>query len=172
MYYGDCYMRLNVNSDNLVINLPCYPDEIGDSTSVNWAETGIVGRSTPIYSYTSTSARAISFSFDLHREMPKDLSKRTGTGDLYNIENIIKVLRKCAYPNYENSGLKPPIVMFRFGKFKTKGIVTNVSFTWKKPIVNKQYQLCSVSISMYETPNSIYGANNLYSSMNPFNVGN
>lgn len=167
MVYGDCYMRLNVNSDNLVINLPCYPDEISDSTNVNWAETGIIGRSTPIYSYNSTSARNISFSFDLHREMPKNIGKNE---DMYNIENILEVLRKCAYPNYENSGLKPPIVFFRFGKFATKGIVTSVSFTWKKPIVDRQYQLCSVSISMYETPNSIFSANSLVSSMNPFNA--
>lgn len=171
MAYGDCYMRLNVNSDNKVVYLPCYPDEISDSTNVNWAETGIIGRSTPIYSYTSTSARSISFSFDLHREMPKYLGERN-SNNLYDIEGILQVLRKCAYPNYANAGLKPPIVTFRFGKFKTRGIVTSVGYTWKKPIVDKQYQLCSVSISMYETPNSVWGANELYSSMNPFNVGN
>lgn len=171
MAYGDCYMKVNIHNNNQVVYLPSYPDEVSDSTSVNWAETGIIGRSTPIYSYNSTSARTISFSFDLHREMPKYLGENN-RNKIYDVETILEVIRKCAYPNYENSGLKPPIVLFRFGQFKTRGIVTNVSYTWKKPIVDKKYQLCTVSISMYETPNSVWGASELYSSMNPFNVGN
>lgn len=169
MALGDCYMILSTFNNN-VVELPTYPDEISDTTTVNWAESGIIGRSTPIYSYNSTSARAISFSFDLHREMPKYIGGNQQS-EVYDIEGILRTIRKCAYPNYASGGLKPPIVMFRFGEFKTKGIVTSVSYVWKKPIIKRKYQLCTVSVSMNETPNNVLGADDLYSSMNPFNIG-
>ena len=169
MKYGECFMTLyHVGDQPDTTYLPSYPDELSDSTSVNWSESGIIGRSVPIYAYTSTSSRNISFSFDLHREMPVSLD--SSQSEIFDIENIIKRIRQCAYPTYANSGLKPPIVSFRFGKFRVKGIITNVGFTWKKPIINQLYQLCSVSISMYETPNGVPSAADLASSMNPFNV--
>lgn len=171
MQYGDCYMIVST-AGNSVVYLPSYPEELSDNTSVNWAESGIIGRSTPIYSYNSTSARQLSFSFDLHREMPKYFGERykSGSYDTYDVEKILETIRKSAYPEYENSGLKPPIVTFRFGEFKARGIIMSVGFTWKKPIVARKYQLCTVSISMNETPNSVRSANELYSALNPFNV--
>lgn len=158
-----------ISTFGISMDLPCYPDEINDATSVNWSETGIIGRSTPIYSYNNTSPRSVAFSFDLHREMPISTGE-TNRNNLYDIEGILRTIRKCAYPNYTNSGVNPPVVVFRFGEFKTKGIVTNVGFTWKKPIKNRKYQLCTVSISLFETPNMVYSASELLSSMNPFNV--
>lgn len=157
----DCYAIITTYNNSQSIELPCYPDEISDSTSTNWAETGIIGRSSPIYAYNSTSSREISFSFDVHREMMGSTSK---------IDNMLRALRAAAYPNYEKSGLVPPIVTFRFGKFKTKGILNSVGFTWKKPIVDGYYQFGTVSISMKETPNKVYSASDLTSPLNPFNI--
>lgn len=160
---SECYAIITTFNDSETIYIPCYPDEISDTTSVNWSETGIIGRSSPIYSYNGTSSREISFSFDVHREM-------MGTDNSYLIDKMLEALRAAAYPNYENQGLIPPIVTFRFGNFKTKGILNSVGFTWKKPIVNRHYQYGTVSISMKETPKSIFSASDLYSPLNPFNA--
>lgn len=154
---NNCYVRIDSYSSSS-IELPCYPDEISDNTNANWSEEAIVGRSFPIAAYTGTGYRSISFSFTMHREMAS------------NIENVIQTLRKTVYPKYVSSGLTPPITTFRFGEFYVRGIVRSISFTWKKPIINRKYQVCDVSVSIDEIPSSVVGATDLRSSLNPMNV--
>lgn len=158
----DCYVIISTYSSTEAIELPCYPDEISDNTNVNWAETGIIGRSSPIYAYNSTSSREVNFSFDVHREMMGDKGQK--------IDFILNKLRSAAYPNYSSSGLVPPVVTFNFGYFRTKGILNSIGFVWKKPIVKGHYQSGTVSVSMKETPNKIYNAYELSSALNPFNI--
>ena len=150
------------NSEISTCTLPCYPEEVSESTSSVWNDQPIVGRSSPITSFSGTGFRSVSFSMDLHRDMD--------TGST-SIETILKSLRMSVYGSYESSGIQPPITTFIFGSFKIKGIVRSISYTWKKPIVDNQYQLCTVSISIDElapiTTSSAFRSRN---PMNPFNV--
>jgi hypothetical protein len=155
-----CFIKLSSSSS--YYNLPCYPDEVSDSTSSNWTDQSILGRSSPIEAFTGTSARGVSFSFDLHRDMDgPDYSSN-------NIEKILEVLRSSVYPEYTSPGFVPIIVLFVFGEFKVRGAVKSVDFTWKKPIIDGYYSVCSVSVKVDEMPTSVRGSSELGSSLNPF----
>jgi len=161
-YNLDCYMLIiygGYDSETVHLMLPCYPDELRDSTSANWSQITILGRSSPLATYTGTGFRGVSFSFTLHREM---------TENDQEIENILQALRKTVYPEYATTGLKIPITQFVFGNFKVKGMVKSVDFTWKKPIIKDTYQLCDVSISIDETTSNVFSASQLGKSQNPF----
>lgn len=157
-------------------NIPLYPEEISDGISANWNDTTIVGRSAPISNYVSTSDRQVSFSFTIHREMYTAMSRR-GTSSsrtsMDKVDKLLKGLRSAVYPKYETQiGMFPTISMFVFGEFIIKGKLTNVSFTWKKPIVDNKYQVCDVSVTMNSIANRVKSTedirNNSYSPMNPF----
>lgn len=157
---NSCYAKVSTYLNEAAVELPCYPDEIGDSTSANWSDESIIGRSAPISAYTGTGYRNVTFSFPMHREMAG------------NIESVIKTLRASVYPRYESKGLTPPITTFRFGDFYVKGIVRNISFTWKKPIINEVYQVCEVSVNIDATPNKVIDTLDIAaaSSLNPMKV--
>ncbi len=156
--------------------LPCYPDEISDGTSARWSSQEILGRSFPISAYTGTGFRSISFSFDLHREMTVG-GEAGGAGIGYTtdlVDNALRVLRKSVYPRYEQAGLSPPKTIFRFGDFRVGGYVKDLTYVWKKPIVDEKYQLCTVSVQLDQVPASVYGVDDLFgiyhSPTNPFYV--
>lgn len=174
-----CYMYVYYNKEYFSTRLPVYPESISDNTSANWSDQTIVGRSSPISAFSSTSDRQISFSFTLHREM-----EVFGSSAVHyrSIDDIIAVLRSSVYPKYYSAGLLPPITMFRFGNFYAKGKVTSVGFQWKPPIINGNYQLCEVSVSMNcsaVNDGKVLGASdiinnertNFISPMNPFRRG-
>lgn len=163
---NDCYIIV----DEYRAELPCYPEEISDGIEAQWSDVNIVGRSSPISAYTGTSYRHLSFNFDMHREMMSN----------DGVNNAIRLLRASVFPQYLESGLKPTISIIRLGEFKVRGIVRSVNMTWKKPIIDRKYQVCSVSISIDQIPDMVYGFGDVYEvnqlskrdPMNPFNVNN
>lgn len=152
---GVCYVRVSTYNDNSITYLPSYPDDISDSTSSNWSDENIIGRSSPMSAYTGTGYRGVSFSFLLHREMDGD------------IEAGLKAIRSSLYPSYLSAGLNPPITVFRFGDFYVKGIVRSVQYVWQKPIIRSEYQVCNVSVSIDTTPSKVMSATDLGRSLNP-----
>lgn len=156
---GDCYVIVMFDTSEEHAYLPVYPDEIQDSLSASWSNQQIVGRSSPIAAYIGTNFRDVSFTLELHRELLQN----------NGVEDIIQLLDKSVYPKYTSQGLIPPITIFRFGKFYAKGFVESVGRNWKKPInKNSEYSYVPVSISMKCFPESVVGADNLGTSMNPF----
>lgn len=141
------YYSSSSHSDSHIYELPCYPEEVSDSVSVNWSDVSIIGR-TPIMAYNSTGLRNISFSMDLHLDMMTNYVE--GHDRHHRVSVILGALRSAAYPIYSSKGLKPPMVIFVFGELKMKGILRSVGFQWKKPIIDKKYSLCTVSINMDE----------------------
>ena len=119
------YLAVSYANSYKSVELPVCPDEISDSTTANFPLQSVIGSSSPFAAYVGTGAREISFSMTLHREMPG------------NIENVLELLRASVYPKYTNSAVIPPVTRFVFGKFGVKGVVTNVNFTWKKPLIQK-----------------------------------
>ena len=164
-----CFMIVNNSISGLsTVYLPCYPDEVSDSVSSNWSDQSILGMSSPISSYTGTGYRSVSFSFTLHREMASTFDV-VSNGNNENIENILRVIRGCVYPEYGEAGVTPTLVTFVFGNFRAHGIVRSVSYAWKKPIIDGNYQVADVQVQMDDVPDSIIGTSSLGSALNPFN---
>lgn len=136
-----------------IFPLPCYPDNINESQVGNWSEQSPLGRSSPISAFTGTSYREISLNLKLHREMCN--------GDEQYIDNILIEMRRSVYPHYIKQGLMPPLATFQFGEFRCKGYVKNVSFNWQKPIIDGNYQVCDVSLSVVDVPDSVKSASDI-----------
>lgn len=166
---SSCFMIVNNSISGLTtVDLPCYPDELSDSVSSNWSDQSILGMSSPISSYTGTGYRSVSFSFTLHREMGDHFNSPSKKNNK-NIENILRIIRGCVYPNYNTSGVKPTLTTFVFGNFRAHGIVRSISYTWKKPIINGNYQVADIQVQMDDIPDSIIGTSDLGTALNPFN---
>ena len=166
----DCFVILNNGSGYSHVELPCYPDKMSNSMSANWSDTSIVGRSSPISSYTNTNYRETSFSFTLHRQMSNSFNGQVPKTINSNIETILKCLQASVYPEYSGSGLKPTLATFVFGSHRMHGIIKSVSFSWKKPVIDGKYQVVDVSINLTEVPSTVYGVSDLGNSYNPFHV--
>lgn len=153
----------------LVRSLPCYPDEVTSSVNATWNETTVIGRVGSINVYTSTSDVQTSFSFDLHRETPV-IGNTNNSGN--DIDYIVRLIKAGCYPSYENSGstLKPPITTFKFGDMYISGRLTQVQETWKKPIVNGAYTLCTLSVSMTSAAKYIVDYRNIIGNAKQHNV--
>lgn len=99
--YADCWLEINGKR----FNLRSAP-EISDSKSANYNSTTIFGRSSPIRSYSDSSARTISVSFDLYNVDP---STRTENF------NLVRNIAVSVHPEYGGSYDPPPICKFLCG---------------------------------------------------------
>lgn len=143
---GDCFIVVSANKDKdpVYARLPCYPDQISESQTSNWATTQILSRSAPISAYNDTNYRSISVSFKIHRE----LGITMGLGENC-LEQVEKVLRRSLYPSYAGKiAIAAPKTTLVLGAFKAKGYITSVGFTWSGPIVDHKYQVADISIQM------------------------
>lgn len=168
---SDCWIIVDFAGDKQSEYLPMYPDEVSDSQSAIWSSTQILGRSSPLAAYTGTDARKISFSMTLHREM-------LGSNNIDKINHILVLLKRALYPEYQSPGLIPPRIRVVLGQLAVEGVLENVSFNWKKPIVDGFYSVCDVSvnitgytsgISTNISSSSIGVAHSTGNSYNPYN---
>lgn len=148
--YNNCYMIVHQFDDTKRYYIPTYPEEINDTLSVNWSDTSIVNRKSPIPSFISTGYRSVSFTITIHREMLSNSDKNHRT----TINSLFRAIESCVYPNYTSGNIKVPLVTFSFGEFKVKGIIRSVSKIRKKPIVNDKYSLFDISVLIDEPINS------------------
>lgn len=138
--------------------IPQFPLEISDSSSANFEQTTILGRSAPIFTYANSGPRTVSFNLVLHRDLMSDISlvsNNFGLDDSRNIvEELINTLHSAVLPKYENAtkAVNPPIVSVRIGDdIYIKGVVNGqVSHNYSGPIVDNKYQLCSIQFSITE----------------------
>lgn len=54
---------------NQFLVLPIYPENISDSLQVQFSATTPLARSAPIYSYSSSGPRQVTFRLQLHRDL-------------------------------------------------------------------------------------------------------
>lgn len=151
----DNYIYLH-HTDEFVI-LPVFPDAVQDSQQANFQSSSILMRSAPIYSYSNSSARTVSFNFSLHREYMTQINYQKSNltleaGDDY-VDTLIKRLQSCAVPNY-NDGEKmvdPPLVSVRIGDdIFIKGFISSgPSITYEVPIIrmNGKDRYAKVNVS-------------------------
>lgn len=128
-------------------NLPCYPEEVNSSVQSSWSEMSIIGRVGSLEAYTGTSDVSSSFSFDLHREMTMYNGGTVNAGD-NQIDALIRFIKSGCYPMYGTNVLLPPRVLWKFGDMYISGILKSVSESWKLPIIDGAYSICTLSIEM------------------------
>ena len=155
----DNYIYL-FHTDEWVL-LPQYPDSIADTMGSTFAQTQVLSRTAPIFSYSYSGPRSVQVDLDLHRDMFNQVNMegasnlKVEVGDDY-VDTIIKKIQAVALPSYNSSQklINPPIVAVRFGKdVFVKGIVNSaVSVEFQKPILdNDKYAKVTLHFTVYET---------------------
>lgn len=155
----DNYIYL-FHTDEWVL-LPQYPDSIADTMGSTFAQTQVLSRTAPIFSYSYSGPRSVQVDLDLHRDMFNQVNMegasnmRVEVGEDY-VDTIIKKIQAVALPSYNSSQklINPPIVAVRFGKdVFIKGIVNSaVSVEFQKPILdNDKYAKVTLHFTVYET---------------------
>lgn len=157
---------------NKYLIIPTYPEQINDSIGSSFAQTNILSRTAPIYSYSYSGPRKIQFSINLHRDMMYQFNRTNlnfidEVGRSLNedyVDTLIRYLQAMALPSYtagqvqtavvEGKLVNPPAVAVRFGNtLFIKGIVDGeVGVSHSGAIdSNKKYKEVSITFSVAET---------------------
>ena len=141
------------------ILLPVYPDNINDKMNVSFKSSNPLLRSAPIYSYSDSGPRSVSFSFTLHRDLMYSVnSALAGSTETDYLEELINHLHAMAVPKYQSASkiVDPPIVAVRIAdQIFIKGVVVGgVSVNYQLPLINfkgkTKYSMIEVSFSVEE----------------------
>ena len=155
----DCYIyisHLDLPEEMKYWQLPCYPDEVTDDMRSTFNETTALGRSAPVYTFSSAGPRSVNITLRFHRDMfeeiPTNVVPRDGED---KAESFIHAMQAIAVPKYNlsNKAIEPPLVSIRLGReVFIKGVVTSgISVTFSKPIlVNEKYAGIQISFTVSE----------------------
>lgn len=155
----DNYIYL-FHTDEWVL-LPQYPDSISDQMNSNFAQTQVLSRTAPIFSYVNSGPRTVQVDLDLHRDLIKEINMNGASnlkievGEDY-IETIVKRIQAIAVPKFSASSktITPPMVAVKFGKdVFIKGVVLGgVSIEYQKPLMTDgRYARVTLHFTVYET---------------------
>lgn len=155
----DCYIyisHLDLPEEYKYWQLPGYPNEVTDNMPSEFAANTALGRSAPVYTFSSSGPRTIQISLDFHRDMFEEMSTNVTPRDGEDkAESFIHALQAIAVPKYNlsNKAIEPPLVAVRLGReVFIKGVVTSgISVTFGKPIlVNEKYATIKISFTISE----------------------
>ena len=142
-----------------VIVMPSYADSVTDTMSVNYATETPLARSAPIYSFTSSGPRVVQVSFQLHRDMMKQINFKVSNAavtlrDDY-VDLVVRYIQAAALPNYTTASkmVNPPVIALRLGNdIFIKGVINGaVSITYNYPILkNGKYASVTIAFSVSE----------------------
>lgn len=146
--------------------LPTMPDTITDSMNSTFQSTNALSRSAPVWSYSNSGPRSISFNLDLHRDIMEDINEGVSNlkdnvidfTDADYIDILLNYLQACSLPKYNvykagSKVVEPPQVAVKMGKdIFIRGIVNGgVSVAYKKPILdNDRYASAVVTFTVTE----------------------
>lgn len=144
------------------IELPTYPENITDTLSSNFAQTSALARSAPVFTYSNSGPRSITFQFILHRDLVDEVNAggvstfSLEVGEDY-VDALIRKIQAIALPKYTvaSKSVVPPMVAVRIGAGEDifiKGVVHGgVTVGYSGPILsNGQYATVSLSFTVYE----------------------
>lgn len=151
------------HTDKFII-IPEYPDNITDNMGSTFNQTTALSRSAPIFTYSNSGPRTVTFNLELHRDMVNDLNITAGNTNLKSnvisqtddyVDTLIKELQSIALPRYNvnNRAVIPPRVAVRFGnELFISGVVTStISCVYNKPILsNGKYAKVSIGFTVSE----------------------
>ena len=149
--------------DKYVI-LPTYPDNVRDSLGSQFATTNILARTAPIYSYSYSGPRTVTFQFPLHRDLMSEVNKANSRfldseelSDDY-VDTLVRYLQAMALPTYgakdkASKIVNPPQVAVRLGNSVfIKGVITSpIDVARSGPISrDRKYQEVNISFTVSE----------------------
>lgn len=157
----DCYLYIShLDEEYQYWMLPGYPEEVTDSLNSSFGEATALGRSAPVYTYSSSGPRSIQITLEFHRDMFEEINQHSGVPRKFNdgddlADNFVKAIQSIAVPKYNlsNKAIEPPLVAIRLGReVFIKGIVSGgVRVTYKKPILsNEKYAVIGIGFTVSE----------------------
>ena len=139
--------------------LPTWPDTVADTMQSTFTPTSALGRTAPVYTFSSAGPRTVQIELPLHRDIMDEVNigisnSALGEGEDY-VDNLIRALQAIAVPKYNlsNKAVEPPLVAIRLGnEIFIKGVVTSgIAITYAKPILsNGKYAKVTLSITVSE----------------------
>ena len=139
--------------------LPTWPDTVADTMTSTFTPTNALGRTAPVYTFSSAGPRTVQIEIPLHRDIMDEVNigisnSALGEGEDY-VDNLVKALQAIAVPKYnlQNKAVEPPLVAIRLGnEIFIKGVVTSgIALTYSKPILsNGKYAKVTLSITVSE----------------------
>ena len=134
------------------------PDSIQESHGANFEPMTIVSRSGQILSYSGGSNRELSLTIEVHEDYLA--SYNGGKADIREYAALFKTL---TYPEYLDSKVVPPSLLLRVGSFiKFKGVCTNASVNWMRPMRNNRYIRAEFNISLTEANSVAFAASEIF----------
>ena len=124
------------------IRIPVTIEELNWSKGNNFAETETKGRSASFLGYSNSTSKTLDFSFTVHIDILKSIGE--------TFTSYSNKLEALAYPRY-GSYTVPPKAFFRCGSVRLEGVVNEVSVSVSPPIINNEYSILNVTVSMTET---------------------
>ena len=124
------------------IKIPVTIEELNWSKGNSFAETETKGRSASFLGYSNSTSKTLDFSFTVHIDILKSIGE--------TFTSYSNKLEALAYPRY-GSYTVPPKAFFRCGSIRLEGVVNEVSVSASPPIINNEYSILNVTVSMTET---------------------
>lgn len=124
------------------IRIPVTIEELNWSKGNSFAETETKGRSASFLGYSNSTSKTLDFSFTVHIDILKSIGE--------TFTSYSNKLEALAYPRY-GSYTVPPKAFFRCGSIRLEGVVNEVSVSASPPIINNEYSVLNVTVSMTET---------------------
>lgn len=167
----DCYIYIS-HLDGIAPQywkLPQYPDEVTDSMTSTFSDQNALGRSAPVYTFSSSGPRQVQFNLEFHRDMIDEANMGYSgvtlkDGEDYS-DKLISALQAIAVPKYNltNKTIEPPLVAIRLGRqvFIKGVVISGISVTYKKPILaNEKYAVIGLGFTVAEV--DPYDASTVY----------
>lgn len=136
-----------------------WPDEVSDSMQSTFVDTQALGRTAPVYTFSSAGPRTVQISIKLHRDLMDDINLsgsnvKLKDGEDY-LDSMLNALQAIALPKYswETKAVEPPLIALRLGnEIFVKGVLLNgINITYGKPILsNGKYARADLSLQIAE----------------------
>lgn len=130
---------------NTLIALPTFPEQIQDSTNIQYNQEVPLTRSAPIFSYANSGPRSFAVSLQLHRDMMTQINTPLSNLNVEDLKDddyvdiLIKQMQASVLPRYGASEkmVDPPVIALRFGnEIHCKGVIAgNLTITYSGPIL-------------------------------------
>ena len=167
----DCYIYIS-HLDGIAPQywvLPQYPDEVSDQMQSTFSDQNALGRSAPVYTFSSAGPRLVQFNLEFHRDMIDDANVGyngvTPNDNEDRSDKLISALQAIAVPKYNltNKSIEPPLVAIRLGRqvFVKGVVISGITVTYKKPILaNEKYAVIGLGFTVAEV--DPYDASTVY----------
>lgn len=141
--------------------LPCNPESITDSMSSQFSSSTALGRSAPVWTYSSSGPRTVQVSIRLHRDMMDLVNVGNNSASSFatkqedHVDSLIRALQSISVPKYtlSDKAIEPPLVSMRLSnEVFIKGIVNgDIGLNYQLPIISgDRYAIVDLSITITE----------------------